>query len=240
MNFLGWKSNEKPHVATAVASGTTLTGDLLVGGNLFIDGALEGNIVASGDVHLGPSGRLKGTISASHVFVSGSVWGNIRCDSLEVTESGEVYGTVASDQKVIRPGGRLVGDSLTKADLSAAELGCPDADVFVDTPRPDRPATAAPGPLGEAATSMATRRGDRAGQGHHDAPAAGAQAVVGPGASEHDQRSSGNNMEQILHGSKDNEDRYGPVSDSTGEMGDKDTEGTGEPLSAFDISPRYR
>ncbi len=96
---------------TIIAQGASVQGDLILEGNLHIDGELMGTIQSQGDVSVGASGSFEGDIKAHRMVVSGLARGRIDCESLEIVEKGKVLGEVASRSFVIEPGGQFVGES---------------------------------------------------------------------------------------------------------------------------------
>lgn len=72
---------------------------------------MRGTIRTHGDVSIGESGRLEGTIQAERLVVSGQLEGDVDCHALEIVASGKVYGDVYSDTFVIEPGGIFRGQS---------------------------------------------------------------------------------------------------------------------------------
>ncbi|KAB7623696.1 bactofilin family protein [Alkalilimnicola sp. S0819] len=122
MAMLRKSRKDKPRAAgaTIIASGCRLVGDLNVEGTLHVDGTLEGAIVTAGDVSIGHSGYVEGTIAAERLLVSGEIRGRVDCATLEIVASGKVYGEVASEGFVIEPGGQFVGESVARGTVRAA------------------------------------------------------------------------------------------------------------------------
>lgn len=108
---------------TIIARGTSVQGDLVLEGNLHIDGALFGTIQSQGDVSVGASGSFDGEVKAHRMVVSGLARGRIECESLEIVEKGKVLGEVASRTFVIEPGGQFVGESRSSDEEAVKALG---------------------------------------------------------------------------------------------------------------------
>lgn len=104
----------RPAGTTIIAGGTRLAGELHLEGALHVDGTVEGTISSTGDISVGRTGYLEGTISAERLLVSGEVRGRIECETLEIVESGKVFGEVASQGFIIEPGGQFVGESMSR------------------------------------------------------------------------------------------------------------------------------
>lgn len=99
---------------TVVAAGTELTGDIELKDNFHLDGKMQGNINARGDVTIGQSGRFQGDVKAKRVLVSGHMDGKVDADRLEIVASGQVSGDIKVRELVIEPGGQFVGSSHVK------------------------------------------------------------------------------------------------------------------------------
>lgn len=116
------KETGKQSGTTIVAEGTRFFGELTLDGKLHVDGTVEGTIECDGDISVGRTGYFEGTLRAGRLMVSGHVQGRIECDSLEIVNTGRVYGEVASERFVIEPGGQFVGESLTRDKQAVAAL----------------------------------------------------------------------------------------------------------------------
>lgn len=86
------------HIDTLVGEGTNLTGEIHAEGTLRIDGKIEGEIKAGGDVVVGEKGQVVANIEARNLTVGGLIRGN-------VTLTGELH---------LLPTGRLIGDAKVK------------------------------------------------------------------------------------------------------------------------------
>ncbi len=96
---------------TVIARGTRITGQIHTDALLLIDGIVEGDIVSSTEVSIGNNGRFKGTVTANHLTVNGSLEGQVRCDKLEILKSGLVKGDITIKDLTIEPGGCFYGQS---------------------------------------------------------------------------------------------------------------------------------
>jgi len=80
-------------------------------GKLHIDGTVKGSVRSEGDVTIGRSGRVEGDVVAARIVVSGTLVGNVHCDSIEVVASGAVVGDVLSREFVVEKGARFEGEN---------------------------------------------------------------------------------------------------------------------------------
>lgn len=84
------KHNGAPSLLSA---GLTVTGDISTGGEIQIDGAVEGNIRA-GKLTVGEQARITGDIRAQEVAIRGEVRGSIRADGVHLAQTAKVSGDI--------------------------------------------------------------------------------------------------------------------------------------------------
>ena len=63
--------------ATLISEGTVLQGDVNSENDLRIDGVIQGNVISSAKVVIGPTGRVEGNIHGKQADITGKVIGNI-------------------------------------------------------------------------------------------------------------------------------------------------------------------
>ncbi len=83
------KSN-KISSATIITSCMKVTGNLDGSDTIHIDGHVIGNITVSNTLVIGKSGMVEGKIEAKHVIINGELQGMIKCENLEVMQTGKV------------------------------------------------------------------------------------------------------------------------------------------------------
>jgi cytoskeletal protein CcmA (bactofilin family) len=109
---------------TVIGRGAVIDGTVRARGRVQIDGRIEGALEVEGQVSVGPSGSLEGTVIADdlavgghvagsilarghlHVLAGGSVRGEVRYGSLEVERGGVIHGStkhgdVAEDAEML-------------------------------------------------------------------------------------------------------------------------------------------
>ena len=99
-------STEKgyPNSATLISSGTTLKGDVKSETDLRIDGTIQGNVICSSKVIIGPSGHVEGNIEGAHADVTGKVTGNITVkELLQLRGESNVHGNLIAAKLQIDP-----------------------------------------------------------------------------------------------------------------------------------------
>ena len=109
--------SRKLTVASLVAEGVTIRGDLATGGDMHLDGAVEGDLRA-GHLTVGEAGRVTGTIQAQTVDIRGVVAGTIAARQVRLWATARVDGDISHAELSIEAGAHFVGRSL---ELPAAE-----------------------------------------------------------------------------------------------------------------------
>ncbi len=95
---------------TVLGAGANLQGVLKSGGNIRVDGILQGRIETAGNVVIGPSAKVVANVSANAVQVWGIVQGNIEADGrLEILSTGRVFGELSVGALMIDQGGLFRG-----------------------------------------------------------------------------------------------------------------------------------
>lgn len=102
----------KVAVASLVAEGVTIRGDLATDGDLHLDGAVEGDLRA-GRLTIGESGSVTGTVSADSVEIRGAVKGTISARQVRLWASARVDGDISHSELSIEAGAHFEGRSLS-------------------------------------------------------------------------------------------------------------------------------
>ena len=78
---------------TIIAGNCVLDSNLKADGNLRIYGKIDGNVVVNGDVVIGETGVVLGTVTADNLVLEGTVEGNVICkNALKLTSSAKLNG----------------------------------------------------------------------------------------------------------------------------------------------------
>ena len=94
---------------TMIGAGVTVHGNLVSESDVTIDGQLEGDVTATGDVTVGVSARVKGNVHGTNVTVLGHLKGNIVArGEASIRETGQVEGDITSAGIAINSGGIFV------------------------------------------------------------------------------------------------------------------------------------
>jgi cytoskeletal protein CcmA (bactofilin family) len=140
--FGGRRPAPPPHTAdakpeTIIGATTSIHGDVKAEGTLRVDGLVEGTIESTGNVVVGPTGRVSATVNGQNVLVAGVVRGNITAGGrLEIVASGKVWGDITVRSLLIEEGGLFRGQSIMRDESTPDALPEPAA----EDPAPDRPA----------------------------------------------------------------------------------------------------
>jgi cytoskeletal protein CcmA (bactofilin family) len=112
----GLKKNTSDMV-TLVGINTSFHGKLSGSENICIDGSFEGEIDSQGNVYINQHAQVKAEIVAQNVFINGEINGNIWAkESLDIGETGKIYGDIKTQRLVVAPGGVLRGHSSMDTD----------------------------------------------------------------------------------------------------------------------------
>ena len=97
--------------ASLVAEGVRIRGDLVTDGDLHLDGTIEGDL-SVGQLTIGETGIVSGTIQADAVEVRGRVVGTISARRVRLLASARVDGDISHTELSIESGAHFEGRSL--------------------------------------------------------------------------------------------------------------------------------
>ena len=93
-----------------------LEGNFNSSGNIVIGGSLTGSLTTSGDVRIAEGAKVQATVSATHIYVSGEVRGDvIASELLELSPTARLYGNVEAKILSVTPGAVLHGKCAMRA-----------------------------------------------------------------------------------------------------------------------------
>lgn len=97
---------------TIIGAGVVLEGKLSSNGNIRVDGAINGDITANGNVTIGETGEITGEVTAEVISIGGKVIGSINSREKVVLESKAVLkGDIVTKILVIEAGAIFDGSS---------------------------------------------------------------------------------------------------------------------------------
>ena len=102
---------DAPEGITTIGQGVVIEGEIEGGEDFVIDGTVDGTIELPQHVlTVGPSGRVKGQLSAKSVVVFGRVNGSIEAsERVRIEETGSVEGAISAPRLVMADGAQLQG-----------------------------------------------------------------------------------------------------------------------------------
>ena len=93
-----------------VTAGTVFEGKLRTPGKIRIDGKIIGDVIATQDIFLGPSGEVEGNLSAKNVTIGGKIKGTIVAqERLEFETKAMIRGDIRAAKLVIHEGALFDG-----------------------------------------------------------------------------------------------------------------------------------
>jgi cytoskeletal protein CcmA (bactofilin family) len=111
---------------TIIGAGVVLEGKLSSNGNIRIDGAINGDITANGNVTIGETGEISGEIKAEVISIGGRVTGSINAKEKVVLESKAVLkGDIFTKILVVEAG--AIFDGSSKMSDKASTINAPGA-----------------------------------------------------------------------------------------------------------------
>jgi len=97
---------------TIISTGVKIEGTMTSSGNVRVDGTIDGDVNASGNITVGEHGHIKGKIDADNVIVGGKVSGTVNAKEKLVLEANSILeGDIVTKILVIAPGAKFEGNS---------------------------------------------------------------------------------------------------------------------------------
>lgn len=89
---------------------TSITGDLKAGGDIRIDGSLNGNLVCEAKLIIGPKGNIEGDVTCLNATIEGSFKGNLVVkEMLTLQATANVSGDVKAKKMAVLGGCQISG-----------------------------------------------------------------------------------------------------------------------------------
>lgn len=106
------RQTSRNHVATIVASGVHVEGNIVADGNVDIYGTLKGNIDAKEhQITIMCDGLVEGNILCRELIIDGTVTGHSTSETIEIAENGRVTGTLIYHTLAVQKGGVFSGQA---------------------------------------------------------------------------------------------------------------------------------
>jgi cytoskeletal protein CcmA (bactofilin family) len=100
--------------STIVANGAKLEGVFELSTYLYVDGIVLGKINSTNTIVIGKRGFIKGEVEAPKMIVNGRFEGKAMCESIEILEGGEMFGSAYANELIIEPKSFFEGESHRK------------------------------------------------------------------------------------------------------------------------------
>ena len=101
------------HVDSIISDDLVFIGDITKGGSMRFEGNLKGTITIDGNLVVGRSALIIGTVRAKNVHVLGTIEGNVKCEQLKILSTGKVTGDAEVESIIIDEGAILIGNCRT-------------------------------------------------------------------------------------------------------------------------------
>ncbi len=115
---LASENGPRSGVPSIISADLKIVGDLNSGGDLQIDGAVEGDIT-SRSLTIGESAVVHGVLVAETVHIYGSVVGEIRANTVTLSKTAKVAGDITQHSLTMEAGAELIG-KLSRLDAKVA------------------------------------------------------------------------------------------------------------------------
>ena len=123
------KQIEHGAVDSIIGEKAKFKGEMTSSGAISVNGEFEGKLIARGEVIIGRSSKVVGSVSGGSVVVSGRVDGNIMASqSLEITKSGRVNGDLVGGKIIIEEGSSYRGR--VRVEAGAVAQGGESAEII--------------------------------------------------------------------------------------------------------------
>lgn len=84
---------------------TVINGDIIAKNDLRIDGSINGNLVTSGRIVVGPTGMITGDTKCNNIEILGSIRGNIEAiDIVSIKGNAKIDGNIFTKRLSVEPG----------------------------------------------------------------------------------------------------------------------------------------
>ena len=125
------RRREAQTTITVIAAGSVIEGVLRVRGMVQVDGMIDGQLLAEGQVSIGPEGKVYGEVSADELSVAGAVEGTLWTRGhLHVLSSGSVRGNARYSSLQVDRGGIMDGSASLVEESEEAAVG--DVELVAD------------------------------------------------------------------------------------------------------------
>lgn len=115
-------SNKKVNptkIDTLIGKNTKLDGTINTKGTIRLDGILNGDLIAEGNITIGESGQVLGNIQCTNIIICGLVKGNIiTTGQLRITNKGKLLGDIEVNNIIVDENATFEGSCKMKTKQS--------------------------------------------------------------------------------------------------------------------------
>jgi len=105
------EKKEQKKAINSIGEGTILNGEIQSGGDIRIDGILNGSVKVEGKLVLGPAGKIEGEVECENAIIAGELRAKITSKNLlTLKASAKLYGDIFSGKLEIEPGAIFTGN----------------------------------------------------------------------------------------------------------------------------------
>lgn len=110
-------------VETIIGAGTTLHGNVVATGTIRVDGRLTGEVVTEGDLIIGQTGQVWGTVRGRNITIAGRLEGSADAEGLlHLAATAVVKGDIIVQSFTVEEGAKYKGSCQMKTDVIELEL----------------------------------------------------------------------------------------------------------------------
>lgn len=105
-------SSETTDDITIIGKGVIIEGKIISNGNIRIEGVVQGDIKAKGNISIGESGEITGNINGEVINIGGKVSGSVNANEKLLLESkAQLKGDIITKSLIVESGAKFDGRS---------------------------------------------------------------------------------------------------------------------------------
>ncbi len=117
------KAPSTDKIETIIGTGTSVHGNLNANGTIRVDGQINGEIHAEGDIIIGATGHVTGIVRGRNITIAGRLDGNADAEGLlHLASTAVVKGDIVVDTFTVEEGAKYKGSCQMKYDNDSKEM----------------------------------------------------------------------------------------------------------------------
>lgn len=118
---------QRDKVETIIGKGSKIDGKIYITGSLRVEGRIEGEVKAGGDIFVGEEGLIVASVQARNIVIAGEVQGNVDAlEKLEIVPTGKLFGDIVISKLVIEDGATFKGKSEARKGSEKTKIMSPE------------------------------------------------------------------------------------------------------------------